>query len=57
MSLSAKQISFVNEQAKGKTKKEILDMVGFLYKDNIRRFIRKKRRPQSIKDILHKENE
>jgi hypothetical protein len=54
MPLSDKQIKFINEQVKGKTAKEIRDMIGLLYKDNIRKFIKEKRQPQSIKEILKK---
>ena len=54
MSLSDNQIKFINEQVKGKTEKEIRDMVGLLYKNNIRKFIKNKKAPKSIKEILSK---
>ena len=52
MSLSAAQIRFINKEAKGKTAKKIRDMIGFLYKDNIRKYIQKSNHPKSIKEIL-----
>jgi hypothetical protein len=50
--MSNRQVIFLNEQSQGKTEKEIRDLVGFLYKQNIRQFIKDKRKPKSIKDIL-----
>lgn len=52
MSLPAQQIKFINEQAKGKTPEEIKNMVGNFYKSNIRKFIKNKKRPQSMKKIM-----
>lgn len=54
MSLSVKQVKFVNEYAQGKTIKEIRDVVGFLHKDNIRKVIKERIRAQSIKSILER---
>lgn len=48
MSLSYSQIKFLEREMRGKSKKEILDMVGLLYKQNIRKFIQDKKKPKSI---------
>lgn len=57
MPLPIEQIRFINNNARGKTVKEIRDMIGFFYKVRIWRFIRKKKEPKSMKEILSlKEN-
>jgi transcriptional regulator len=52
MSLSDSQIKFIEQNAKGNSQKEIRDMVGLLYKQNVRKFIKKQKEPKSIKEIF-----
>ena len=54
MSLSIKQIKFLETQMIEKTPKEIRDMVGLFYKQNIHKGIRNKKEPQPIKNIIKK---
>lgn len=54
MPLSVKEIRFIEENFIGKSKKEIRDMVGMFYKQNIKKSIKFMREPKSIKEILHK---
>lgn len=52
MSLPTEQIKFLETQMISKTRKEIWDMVGFFYKQNLRKGIKNKREPKPIKDLI-----
>lgn len=52
MPLPNNQIEFIAQNAKDK--KEVRDIIGLIYKTNIRKKIKKNKEPKSIKEILLK---